>query len=212
MTHQLKFTEGHADFSRFGVVNTYSSILSCEADCVPVLPHITGGLDLGHLLAGGAFRPEGKEVFLMLPKSVLQTYLDEIGKAVLDERFEIYAAMIELPLTILTSSARLKIDTLETLEEGFDAFTDMLLGMGVTDMVRSVKHARFQGNDHIVGLYETRLMNGSRQVVPTFHSKMWIGNYDGRWKAVRINNTTNDARWPMLLTRLAPPPWPPEES
>jgi hypothetical protein len=212
MIHLQPLTAGHANFSRLRGVSTYSTILSCATICDPLLPHMMGGLDPNHLRAGGAYDPQGKEVRSMPPQSILQTYLDDIGKAVMDERFEIYAEMIELPLTILTSSARLKIDTLDALEQGFDAFTDMLQGFGVTRMVRTVKQARFQGNDHIVGLYETRLMSGSRQALPTFHSKMWIGTYDGAWKAIRINNTTNDARWPMLLTRLAPPPWLPEES
>jgi hypothetical protein len=148
----------------------------------------------------------------MLPKTILQTFLDEIGRDVMADRFEAYAAKVELPLTILTSSARLKITTLAELEEGFDAFADMLRGIGVKTMERTVRNARFQGNDHIVGIYETRLLDGSRQIVPTFHSKMWIGSDDGTWKAFRINNTTNDARWPMLLTRLAPSPWLPEEN
>ncbi|RYI35173.1 MAG: hypothetical protein EON48_01235 [Acetobacteraceae bacterium] len=148
----------------------------------------------------------------MLPMTVLQTFVDNIGKAVMEERFDDYAAMIELPLTILTSSARLKVSTRDDLEEGFVAFTEMLRSIGVTSYVRTVKHARFQGNDHIVGIYETRLMHGQHQVVPTFHSKMWIGSSDGVWKTIRINNTTNDARWPMLLTRLAPSPWPLEET
>lgn len=147
----------------------------------------------------------------MLPIRILQTFLDDVGAMVMDRRFEDYAAMIELPLCILTSSARLTISSLDDLEDGFDAFADMLQSIGVTEMNRTVKHARLLGNDHIVGIYETQLMNGTRQVLPTFHSKMWIGVYDGRWKAIRINNTTNDSRWPMLLTRLAPHQWQPEE-
>ena len=49
-------------------------------------------------------------------------------------------------------------------------------------------------------------MAGGRQVLPTFHSKMWIACCDGVWKAIKIHNTTHEARWPMLLTRLGLPP------
>lgn len=148
----------------------------------------------------------------MLPKTILQTYLDEMGKLVLAERYEDYAARIQLPLSILTSSAILKITTDEDLQDGFDEFLGMIQSIGVTDIMRTVQNARFQGNDHIVGIYETKLMAGLRQALPTFHSKMWIGCYDGIWKAIRINNTTNDARWPMLLTRLNPTNWLPQET
>lgn len=142
---------------------------------------------------------------------IMQAYIDDLGRAVMSERFEVYAARIQLPLFILTSAASLTISTLADLEDGFDDYVDMIQSLGVTDMVRTVKMARFIGNDHVVGIYDTRLMDGPRQVLPTFHSKMWISAYDGVWKAIKIHNTTKDSRWPMLLTRLADDPWMPEE-
>lgn len=147
----------------------------------------------------------------MQPRAILQSYLDEVGKAVLTERFEIYCSLIQLPLKILTSSANLTVAKVEDLEDGFDEYCDMMHSLGVSDMVRTVQVARFIGNDHIVGIYETRLLDGERQVLPTFHSKMWIGTYDGVWKAVKIHNTTKDSRWPMLYTRLASDTWPIKE-
>ena len=147
----------------------------------------------------------------MQPTTILQVYLDEIGRAVMAERFDDYASRVQLPLRILTSSANLRIDTIEDLQDGFDDFVEMLQSNGVTDMVRTVKAAVFQGNTHVVGIYETRLMAEAVQVLPSFHSKMWIGCYDGVWKAVKIHNTTNEARWPMRLTRLSPELWLSEE-
>lgn len=147
----------------------------------------------------------------MPAKIFLQHYLDDMTHFVMHERFEEYFSRIQLPLSILTSNANLKINSIADLEEGFDDFTDMIQTMGVTDMLRTVKAATYIGNDHIVGIYETRLMNHDRLALPVFHSKMWIRCYDGVWKAIRIHNTTKDARWPMLLTRLAAEPLPPEE-
>ncbi len=147
----------------------------------------------------------------MLAHDVLQSYLDDMGMAVMNDRVEDYIARVQLPLSIVTSSARLTVATVADLEEGFDDFTDMLLAHGVTEMRRTVHAASFLGNDHIVGVYETRLMAGDRLALPIFHSKMWIGCYDGVWKAIKICNTTKDTRWPMLLTRLETEKWPPEE-
>ncbi len=139
----------------------------------------------------------------MLPVDILQSYLDDLGNIVMREKFDAYVARIQLPLRILTSSASLKIATTEDLKDGFEAYVEMIQSYGVTDMVRTAHAATFQGNEHVVGVYETRLMNEDRQVLPTFHSKMWIGCYGGVWKAIKIHNTTNETRWPMLLTRLA---------
>lgn len=147
----------------------------------------------------------------MQASAILQRYLDEIGQAVMDERLDAYIARVQLPLHILTSAASLTVSTLDELSDGFDDFVDMIRSHGVTNLRRSVKAAIFQGNDHVVGVYETRLMAGDRLALPVFHSKMWIGCYDGTWKAIKIHNTTNEARWPMLLTRLSPELWLSEE-
>jgi hypothetical protein len=156
----------------------------------------------------GGDRPKNHgEDQLTCPFAILQDYLDRIGQAVISERFDRYRAGVQLPLSILTSSANLTVSTEDALQDGFDDYIEMLQSHGVDAMLRSVKAAAFQGNEHIVGIYDTRLMSGRRQVLPTFHSKMWIGCYDGVWKAIKIHNTTNEARWPMLLTRLPPDNW-----
>lgn len=148
----------------------------------------------------------------MLPGSILQAYLDRIGQAVLAERFEEYRDLVQLPLHIQTSFANMVIRTEDELLEGFDVYTDMLRSHGVTGMIRPVKSAVFQGNEHIVGTYETRLMQGTRQVMPSFQSKMWIVCADGVWKAIKITNTTKETRWPMLLAQPPSDTWPSEET
>lgn len=147
----------------------------------------------------------------MLASAILQAYLDDMTRAVMNEWLEDYSARIQLPLSILTSSASINVTTQAELEDGFDDFVEMIRSHGVTRMVRTVQAATFQGNDHIVGVYETRLMAEDKLALPVFHSKMWIGCYDGVWKAIKIHNTTNEARWPMLLTRLSPELWLSEE-
>ncbi len=147
----------------------------------------------------------------MTAKFLLQRYLDDMTHFVMRERFEDYCSRIELPLSILTSNANIKVSSIADLEDGFDDFTDMIQTMDVTDMMRSVKAATYIGNDYIVGVYETRLMNHNKLALPIFHSKMWIRCYDGIWKAIRIHNTTKETRWPILLTRLADEPVPSEE-
>jgi len=146
----------------------------------------------------------------MTASAILQAYLDAMRHAVLAERLDDYVARIRLPFSILTSSASLTVSTQADLEDGFDDFVEMIRSRGITDMQRTVQAAAYLGNDVIVGVYETRLLAGEKLALPVFHSKMWIVCDDGVWKATKIHNTTNEARWPMLLTRL-PEHWLPEE-
>jgi len=143
---------------------------------------------------------------------ILQRFVNHMGDAVMTEQFEPYLAGVHLPLNIVTSSANLTVDTVEDLVDGFDDFCDMMQSLGVSDMVRTVMEARFDGTDQIVGIYETNLMNGNRHVVPPFFSKIWIGRHDGVWQASKIHNTTYNARWPIPMHQVEAAHWPPKES
>ena len=146
-----------------------------------------------------------------LVAKVLQHYLDHMGNAVMQERFDDYSAGILLPLSILTSAASITVATVEELQDGYDDFIDMIQSRGITEMVRTVIEAREDGPHGIVGVYSTRLEQAGQLVVPEFYSRMWLRRIDGVWKAEKIHNTTLDPRWPLLLNRVPPLPEPPEE-
>lgn len=147
----------------------------------------------------------------MLASEILQAFLTRMADAVMSGRFEVYSAGVQLPFAILTSAASLNVTTMGDLEEGFDDFAEMVIGRGVTRIVQTVKVAKFESNDQIVGIFQTKLMDGSRLVMPDYYSKMWIANIDGVWKATRTHTTTKDTRWPILLTRLESEHWTTEE-
>jgi hypothetical protein len=131
--------------------------------------------------------------------AVLQTYLDEMSCFVMHERFEEYAARVRLPLVIRTSVACLTVTTLRDLEEGFDDFIEMMRSRGVTTLQRRVQEAAADGPDGITGTYETRLLAGDRDAMPSFRSRMWLVRAGEVWQATRIHNSTTDARWPILM-------------
>jgi hypothetical protein len=179
--------------------------LSCLSNRGLLLPMARGATGPVHRLGLRAFLPRTREK-AMGPADILQSYLDDIAQTVMKEQFDAYAARIQLPLRILTSQASLKVATTEDLKDGFESFIEMIQSHGVTDYLRFVHAANFQGNDHIVGVYETRMLSEGRLALPIFHSKIWIGQYGGAWKAIKIHNTTKETRWPMLLSRLDGPP------
>jgi hypothetical protein len=178
--------------------------LSCLPNCGLLTPLVRRTVGPIHRPGLRAF-PSTKREKAMGPADILQTYLDDIAQTVMKEQFDAYAARIQLPLRILTSQASLKVATTEDLKDGFESFIEMIQSHGVTDYLRFVHAANFQGNDHIVGVYETRMLSEGRLVLPIFHSKIWIGQYGGAWKAIKIHNTTKETRWPMLLSRFDGP-------
>jgi hypothetical protein len=175
--------------------------LSCLSNRGLLSPMARGATGPVHRPGLRAFLPITREK-AMGPADILQSYLDDIAQTVMKEQFEAYAARIQLPLRILTSQASLNVATTEGLKDGFESFIEMIQSLGVTNYLRFVHAASFQGNDHIVGVYETQMLSEGRLVLPIFHSKIWIGQYGGAWKAIKIHNTTKETRWPMLLSRL----------
>jgi hypothetical protein len=156
--------------------------------------------------------PGQTERFCMQATDILQRYLDDMGKAVMTERLDLYLAGVGLPLNIITSTANLTVETVDDLVDGFDDFCEMIHSQGVSDMVRIVMEARFETVDRIVGIYETNLLDGERHVVPPFFSKIWLQRTEGVWQSSKIHNTTYNSRWPIPLYQVEAAHWPPKES
>lgn len=139
-----------------------------------------------------------------MPAEILQRYLDDVGAAVMRDRFEDYAARVHLPFNLVTTAANIVVSSVEDLHDGFDDFVDMLASQGVTDLIRGARHAEFDAEGGICGVYETNLLNRGTRVVPSFYSQICLRRIDGTWKATMIRNTTSDTRWPILIPKVDP--------
>ncbi|WP_149589244.1 hypothetical protein [Tabrizicola flagellatus] len=138
----------------------------------------------------------------MTATETLQRFLDDVALALTRGNFESYRAFVELPLSIVTSAARLIVRTEDELAEGFDELSDMLCCRGATEVRLNVLHARFDGPDRLIGVYESHYLCDGRPLVPTFYSRIWLERRAGAWRATRVHNTTSETRWPILLTRI----------
>jgi hypothetical protein len=191
---------------------------SAEIRLLVVLPHdiLAERLCRSGSLAPTAFRlwaqvTDSQGETQMPATEILQQYLDLMSDSVLRGNFEAYAAHIDLPFNLVTSSASLYVETMEDMQDGFDDFVDMIESQGVTALIRIAKGASFDGNDMITGWYETNLLKGAQRIVPAFFSKVWLRNVDGVWKASKITNTTKDDRWPIQIFKVEPADSPPME-
>lgn len=135
----------------------------------------------------------------MTAVETLEQFLDAVAKAVVDGRLEDYARHVILPFVLETTSATLTVSTMKELEDGFDAYGEMLADLGVTTIQRKVIRAFAPTPGRIHGQYTTRLLSGNRQVAPMFWSQTQIDLIDGVWKSGFIRNTTTDGRWPVLM-------------
>lgn len=137
-----------------------------------------------------------------MPELRFQEWLDRVERTFFEDDFDGYAAACVLPLTIVTRAATNVVSDLDGLRTGFEASRDMLRSHGVTDMVRTARDVEMLGEGLIVGRYDTRLLSGSRLIVPSFASSMALKLEEGAWKAALVSSGMANPEFPITKPRL----------
>lgn len=136
---------------------------------------------------------------------LLQSYLDQIGTAVLVGDWDTYRAHVELPFTLITETATLNVDTEADLRKGFDSFHDMLKFQKVTQYIRLADSAVDLSDTLIVGRYVSHFIAGAHRIIPPFRSTMTLRLIGNRWRAVAITNSISNMQWPIQVPRVDQP-------
>ena len=134
--------------------------------------------------------------------AILQDYLDRLSTAVLEGDFDTYADGVALPFTLVTAQKALVIDTSQDLQDGFDAYHNMLKSQNATDMIRIVERAERRSETQIAGRYSTNILAVGNRIFDPFQSDMILENQAGDWRAIWISNDMRDARWPIHVPAL----------
>jgi hypothetical protein len=100
----------------------------------------------------------------MNPLEIYQTALNSVSEAVLAGDFDRYAAMIDLPYLVFTTTARLLVTTREDLRPTFQALHEALQEEGVTHYERVARAADYVQRDRIEGWHHTHLISDGERV------------------------------------------------
>lgn len=134
-----------------------------------------------------------------------QSYLDEIGNAVLAGDWDTYRAHVELPFTLITETATIVVATEEDLRKGFDSFHDMLKFQKITQYIRLADSAVALGDTLISTRYVSHFIAGSHRIIPPFRSTMTLRLVGNRWRAIAITNSISNMQWPIQVPRVDMP-------
>jgi hypothetical protein len=130
--------------------------------------------------------------------TILQSWLDEVGQAVMDGDFAAYARHVVLPFANVNPVATLIVATEAELRTGFDVFVDMLRTQRVTDYIRLVSEAHTIGEQMIAGSYVTNLLSDGKRIAPPFTSTVVLRRAQGGfWQAATIANPLMSPAWPI---------------
>ena len=138
----------------------------------------------------------------MTAAKILQERLDAVSAHCMAGDWPAYRAAVRLPFVMVTGGAEITLHGEAELRQGFDTFLSMLRLRGVTDYIRILRDARFDGEDCIIGSYDSHLMRHAERVVPAYRSQATLHRQDGLWLFVRIANTWENARWPVVTPKV----------
>ncbi len=131
--------------------------------------------------------------------TILQSYVDEIGAAVLSGDWETYRRGVALPFNLVTQAANIVVETEARLREGFDVFVETLISQRITEYVRLVQSADLLDADLLSGVTVTHMMSGGSRIVKPFASQLTLRHYGSAWKAVSISSALTNPRWPLMV-------------
>lgn len=136
--------------------------------------------------------------------NILQTYLDEVSAAVLNDDWETYRDRVCLPCHIVSHDESKVVTTEEELRAGFDQFLLTLRAQHVTNYIRMVESAQMPDQTLISGRYVSHLIAGSQRVKPPFTSQMTLRLVGNRWRAASVTNALANSRWPLVRLDVHP--------
>ena len=136
---------------------------------------------------------------------LMQSYLDEIGSAVLLGDWDAYRNHVALPFTLITETATLRVATEDDLRKGFDSFHEMLKFQKVTQYVRLADSAEALSDTLISGRYVSHFIAGSHRIIPPFRSTITLRLIGNTWRAVAITNSISNMQWPIQVPRVDQP-------
>lgn len=133
----------------------------------------------------------------------LQSYLDVVAAAVMENDWDAYSRHVCLPFHLVTHTANITVSTQTDLRKGFDDFRNTLKSQHITDYIRLVETASQLDPDLITGQYMTHILAGSQRVIAPFRSSITLRLIGNQWRAASITNALANSRWPISIPRLA---------
>jgi len=115
-------------------------------------------------------------------KEVAQDLLDKTGAGLLSGNHIGLLPLFILPQELETFEGRRIITTEAEMSAVFEAVSDHLRNLGVTDFVRNSLHADFKGPDQIQSMHETRLVARGQLVQTPYPVLTRLERVEGVWK------------------------------
>ena len=134
---------------------------------------------------------------------VMQDVLDVQSHAFLNGDVAAIRNTINLPYRRMTMDMDVIVETEADLRIGMEAFAGSLVSLGVNHFIRLATDAEFLNDDIIEGHYVTHALRNAMQMVPSYHNRIVLQNFDGVWRTIELESKLEARKWPISLLRVA---------
>ncbi len=135
---------------------------------------------------------------------IYQELLDILSDALLEGDFEKFLPHIMLPHVMQTLSGTLTMENEEELRRSFQGYSDSLKAHKVTNYIRLVDHAEFDGPDRISGEHTTHILHNANHLVPPYPNRFVFERQGGVWRVAASVNAIANVTWPVLMPKVPP--------
>lgn len=134
---------------------------------------------------------------------IYQDVLNQINDAILSDDFDLLLQHVALPHILVTSTARLVLDTEQELREMFTALVHSIQSLGLTSYRRTAHECNFVGDTVIHGHHTSHFIRDGSMVFPSYPSMCKLELRGGHWMVVEAQNAIENNTWPILVPQVS---------
>ena len=120
---------------------------------------------------------------------IYQDHLDVLTRALMTQDVDLFASRMSLPHHVRTQNEEFWIEDLTQLQTGFAQVCGCMASSGVTEMIRLVKSAEFEGDTVITGMHETHQFHNAAYIMPPYANRIRLEKQsDDVWRETHSAN------------------------
>jgi hypothetical protein len=135
--------------------------------------------------------------------SLMQELLNVQSRALLAGDVAAMRATVAMPYRRITTGMDLIIESETDFHTGIKAFASSLESLGVNHFIRLAADAEFLSDDRIEGYYVTHALRNATAMLPSYHNRIVLQNFDGAWRLVEVASDLVAKHWPINMLRVA---------
>jgi hypothetical protein len=135
----------------------------------------------------------------------LQSIGDRLTTALISGRFDLYRALMQLPLRVVPKDGTAYVlETEPALEDDFNQYHAVLKAHGVTDIFRQFRSSEPEGPDGMVLVATTHIMANAQRIVDPFETRFHVLAYRDDWLIREIESSEGHIKWTLGRAEILP--------